>query len=606
MGGATECITVDYLIVGAGPAGAGLASFMAQNGLKGLVIARTPGTADSPRAHLVNPFALETLRDIGLDKDGMDHATRGEMFQSFRWARSMLGEEYGKVQTWGSSPKAKGELARASPCEYLDLPQSHLEPILVRYASTSGFQFRFSTQLIGIDALPGGESMCVVRDLISHTEYRIRAKYVFGADGAHSKVAEVTGIKFQEKPQAGVACNIIFTADIGHLMTPERFAGLHVFIQPDNFIGMAPVMRLVRPWKKWMLVCTFAPEHNRFRDMTIQSPELIDLIHKCIGDDSIKVEIQKIDPWNVLDATAERYSVSGRNAFILGDAAHRHPPPHGNGSNTCLQDAYNLAWKVAYVAKGLAGPKLLETYSAERQPVGETIVREANIAMDGHMKVWTALGGVTYKTAEEGMRIIGELSEVSPAGDERRRLLHEALESKQQEGNNLGLCMNQWYESSAIYLADEKGPRPVLEGDPVVEILISTYPGNRLPHAWVDLAKRQKLTSTQDLAGQCAFSLFTGHGGQAWKKAAANITKATGIPINAYGIGMNLDYIDVYRDWYKIREVAEDGCVLVRPDRFVAWRSKTMISDCEGKLHQVLNSILSRDGLSSASYRTST
>ncbi|KAJ8124765.1 hypothetical protein O1611_g8874 [Lasiodiplodia mahajangana] len=101
---AKEHVNVDFLVVGAGPAGASLAAFMAQNGLKGIVIARAPGTADTPRAHVFNPFALETLRDIGLEQDAIGHATHGEMFQSFRWARSMVGEEYGKIQAWGSHP----------------------------------------------------------------------------------------------------------------------------------------------------------------------------------------------------------------------------------------------------------------------------------------------------------------------------------------------------------------------------------------------------------------------------------------------------------------------------------------------------------------------
>ncbi|KAJ8112337.1 hypothetical protein ONZ43_g5418 [Nemania bipapillata] len=76
---ANEDLNVDFLIVGAGPAGASLAAFMAQN---------------------------ETLRDIGLEEDAIGHATHGDMFQSFRWARSMVGEEYGKVQAWGSHPRS--------------------------------------------------------------------------------------------------------------------------------------------------------------------------------------------------------------------------------------------------------------------------------------------------------------------------------------------------------------------------------------------------------------------------------------------------------------------------------------------------------------------
>ncbi|KAI3317830.1 FAD binding domain-containing protein [Xylariaceae sp. AK1471] len=590
---------VDFLVVGAGPAGASLAAFMGQNGLKGIVIARAPGTADTPRAHVFNPFALETLRDIGVEQDAVGHATHGEMFQSFRWSRSMVGEEYGKVQAWGAHPNSLRDLARASPCGYLDLPQSYLEPILVRYASSNGFQFRFSTELVDVEEIPGSsDSLCTIRDLISQHVFQVRAKYVFGADGARSKVAKILGLKYISEPRAGVACNILIKADIEHLIPKERYAGLHCIIQPDNFPGMVPIMRLIRPWNEWILVCNSPEDNNRFKDLTPQSPELIDLVHQVIGDSSVDVEIQRLDPWTVRESVAERYSVEGRSMFILGDAAHRHPPAHANGSNTCVQDAYNLAWKVAYVAKGLAGPKLLETYNDERQPVGATLVREANQQLRSHAAIWEVLGGFA-PTSEEGMKQIATLSDPTPGGDKRREQLHELLEEKRRECENLGLSMNQWYNSSAIYLDDEKDARPALVGDPVVDILISTFPGSRLPHTWLDITTRRKLISTHDLAGHGAFCLFIGHRGEAWREAAAIVTKTTGIPINTYAIGLGLDYIDVYRDWYKSREVGEDGCVLVRPDRFVAWRSKEMITDCEGKLQQVFNSILSRDGLQS-------
>ncbi|KAI0403687.1 FAD binding domain-containing protein [Xylaria palmicola] len=593
-----EDVNVDFLVVGAGPAGASLAAFMAQNGLKGIVIARANGTADTPRAHVFNPFALETLRDLGLENDAIGHATQGEMFQSFRWARSMVGEEYGKVQAWGAHPTNMSNLARASPCQYLDLPQSYLEPILVRYASSKGFQFRFSTQLVSIEEIPEStDSRCTLRDLISQHEFQVRAKYVFGADGSRSKVARILGLKYLSEPRPGVACNILFKADIGHLIPRERYAGLHSIIQPDSSLNMVPLMRLIRPWNQWILVCNFEEEDVRFKDLTPESPELIELVHRAIGDDSVKVEIQRLDPWTVNESVAETYFVEGRNVFILGDAAHRHPPAHANGSNTCVQDAYNLAWKVAYVAKGLAGPGLLDSYSVERQPAGSTLVREANQQLKAHLDIWRALGHFA-PTVEEGVRRLAELSEPTLAGDKRRLELHGALEEKRRECENLGLSMNQWYTSSAVYLADEEDARPALEGDPVVDILISTYPGNRLPHAWVDLPKRLKLISTHDLAGHGAFCLFIGHRGEAWRAAAANITEATGIPINTYAIGLGLDYIDVYRDWYKSREVEEDGCVLIRPDRVVAWRAKTMAPEPESKLRQVFNSVLSRDGLS--------
>ncbi|KAI1320507.1 FAD binding domain-containing protein [Xylariaceae sp. FL0255] len=598
MGSLADVVATDFLIVGAGPAGAALAAFMSQNGLKGLVVAKAVGTAHTPRAHVFSAFALETLRDLGVDKDAIAHGSKGGIFQSFRWCRSMVGEEYGKVLAWGAAPNSKRDLAMASPCEYLDLPQSYLEPILVKYASNHGFKFRFSVEFVDMEELPDStDTLVTLRDRITNQVFQVRAKYVFGADGSRSPVAAKLGLKFHVEPRPGVAMNIIMKADLEHLIPRERYAGLHMILQPDNFVGIAPLLRMIRPWNEWILVCSFPAHDPRFENLTPQSPELLKFIHQVIGDETVPVEVQQLDPWNVNESVAETYSVEGKNVFVLGDAAHRHPPAHANGSNTCVQDAYNLAWKVAYVTKGLAGRKLLDSYSVERQPEGAMLVREANEQMGGHFKVWEALG-IMAPNGEEGMKSISRLTEASAEGEKQRAMLHAALEGKRRECENLGLAMNQWYDgSSAIYVDDEPAPRPELKGNRVVEIMINTYPGNRLPHAWLDIATRRKEISTHDLAGHGAFSLFVGHGGEAWKNAAVKITKATGIPINAYGIGLGLDYIDVYRDWYKNRGVEEDGCVLVRPDRFVAWRSTKMVSDCEGKLTQVLNKILSRDSL---------
>jgi hypothetical protein len=127
--------------------------------------------------------------------------------------------------------------------------------------------------------------------------------------------------------------------------------------------------------------------------------------------------------------------------------------------------------------------------------------------------------------------------------------LYKALEGKRREGESIGMAMNQSYRSKAVYLDDETSPPPLPSGDPHVKILITSYPGHRLPHAWLDKPTRGKLRSTQDLAGNGSFCLLTGHGGHAWRLAAYKVSKTTGVPITTYSIGFGLDYQDVYREW---------------------------------------------------------
>jgi hypothetical protein len=152
--------------------------------------------------------------------------------------------------------------------------------------------------------------------------------------------------------------------------------------------------------------------------------------------------------------------------------------------------------------------------------------------------------------------------------------------------------MNQRYESKAVYQADQgaSGPFPV---DPLEHYCPTTYPGARLPHVWLGDHTPSKYISTIDLAGKGLFTLFTGIGGQGWKGAAEQLSTELGVPIKAYSIGYGQDYKDVYLDWQIIRGVSESGCVLVRPDFFVAWRCPAWEADGASKLRQTLRSVLS-------------
>ncbi|KAJ0108781.1 hypothetical protein J7T55_011272 [Diaporthe amygdali] len=595
----SSAANTDFLVVGSGPAGAALGAFLGQNGLKGLVISSASCTADTPRAHVFNPFGMECLRDLGLEDDALSQATRGQPIQAFRWCRSMVGEEYGRVYYWGSSPDTMGDTNVASPCEWTDLPQSYLDPLLVKFASHHGFEMRFSTKLVGVRRASNFWA-CEIQDLVTNIKFELRAKYIFGADGARSTVARSLNFEFTKTAGGGVACNILLKADLDHIMHPARQADLHWIMKPDQKtrFGISPTLRMIRPWKQWMLIA-FTPgaTEDPFKDLTPKSAELIDYIRELIGDDSVDIEVQRLDPWVMRDSVAIKFSRE-QSAFILGDAAHHHPPAFGLGSNTCIQDAYNLGWKIAYVEKGLAGRGLLDSYDAERQPVGANVVKDATYGLGLHSSVWEALG-MFAETPEQGMQYITDLSKGTPEGAASRARLHASLEGMRLEAESLGATGNQWYISNAVFLDDESGPRPPLKGNRLVQFHVSTYPGTRLPHAWLDQwSTRRKKVSTQDIAGKGSFCLLTGHGGDAWKQAADKISQNTGIPINSYGIGFGLDYHDVYREWYTRREIEDDGCVLVRPDRFVAWRSMKMVPDCESKLSSVLDRILSRDELS--------
>lgn len=491
----------------------------------------------------------------------------------------------------------KARVREVSPCEYADLNQRYVEPLLLRYASHHNFRHRFSTEVIEVETVSddlGTGYVCVVQDHITKHRFKIRAKYVFGADGGRSHVARSLGFNFSTTPGGARACNVLIRADLGQLLPEKKQAGIHWLTQPErkNFAGVVAHLRVVRPWNEWVVVAFGPGGTNPFDGFTVKSPEIVDFVRELVGDHTIDVKVLQIDPWTVRESVADQFSNSDNSVFLVGDAAHRHPPTFGLGSNTCIQDAYNLAWKVAYVAKGLAGSALLSTYSQERQPVGADLVRESNNQLRINSSIWDVLGMAV--PCDEGVKQLEELTQPTAAGSNRRRRLHEAMELKRQELESLGIAHNQWYNTDAVYLHDEDAPRPVVEGDPIVGVQISTYPGSRLPHVWLDSTSSPELISTHDLAGKDCFCLLVGVHGNAWRVAAESIIKDTGIPIVSYGIGHGQEYVDIRRDWFKQRGVGESGCVLVRPDRFVAWRSFEQPNDCKKKLRYVLDRVLFR------------
>jgi hypothetical protein len=241
---------------------------------------------------------------------------------------------------------------------------------------------------------------------------------------------------------------------------------------------------------------------------------------------------------------------------------------------------------------GKAGPKLLESFNKERQPVGVDIITRANQGLRDHSQ-WQKTMGILETDETKRLEILAEFDDQGEKGQKRRRDFQEAIENTTTEFHGLGIEMNQRYNSDAVYLADQSPPPVLPEGACKVKThQITTYPGRRLPHVWLNTRLPGQPISTIDLAGHGRFCLLTGPGGQRWKDAARSVSATVGVEMVVYSIGWKQDYEDVYFDWAKKREVHENGCVLVRPDRFVAWRSSGMNADPEQKLEEVMRSIL--------------
>jgi 2,4-dichlorophenol 6-monooxygenase len=578
-------VTTDVVVVGSGPAGASAALFLATLGIDTVMITKYRWTANTPRAHITNQRAMEIFRDLGIEDQVQADATPHELMGDTVFCTSIAGEEIGRILTWGTHPARQGDYRLASPCLPVDIPQNYLEPILVRNAAARGAQARFSTEYLGHRQDADGVDVDV-RDRLTGDEYVIRARYLIGADGARSQVAADVGLPMEGKMDIAGSMNITFKADIAAYVG-HRPSVLYWVIQPGSNVGGigAGLVRMIRPWNEWLIVWGY--------DIA-QPPPVVDeaaavqIVRNLLGLPDIEVEITGTSLWG----NNEMYATHLQNGrvFAAGDAVHRHPPSNGLGSNTSIQDSYNLAWKLAAVLRGQAGPALLETYSAERAPVARQIVQRANKSSREFVQFFEVLGLLDAKDEAEMAARIEERKANTPAGAAKRAALVSAMELKHYEFNAHGVEMGQFYESSAV--AGDGSRRPAPERDPELYHQPSTVPGSRLPHVWVGDARRR--LSTLDLAPMNRFTLFTGIAGEAWADAAAKVAQDLGVPLETVVIGPGRTVTDLYFDWARTRAVEEDGALLVRPDKHIGWRSATLPADPQRALHDALSAILSR------------
>ena len=576
-------IETDVLIVGSGPAGSSSALFLSTYGVDNMVITKYRWTANTPRAHITNQRCVEIMRDMGLEDEVKAKGTPQPLMGDTVFCTSLAGEELARLHTWGTHPARLADYTLASPCIHYDLPQDIFEPIILGEAARRGSRVRFDTEYLSHVQDADGVTVTAL-DRVSGAQYEIRCKYLIGADGGRSKIAADLGLPMEGVMDWAGSMNIVFHADLSQYVA-HRPSVLYWIMQPGADIGGIGMglVRMVRPWNEWLIVWGYdIADPPPFVDEEVATR----VVHNLVGDDTIEVTLRSTSLWGNNKMYAKRY-VEGR-VFCMGDACHQHPPSNGLDSNTSIGDAYNLAWKLALVLGGRAAPSLLDSYDAERAPIGRQIVLRANQSIEEFGPIFDALGLLDTSDPEQ-MRANMEIrKESSPAGAEARRKLREAIELKNYEFNAHGVELGQRYRSGAV--VPDGTPEPEYTRDPELYYHATTWPGAGLPHVWLEHHGRK--VSTHDLAGKGRFALFTGIGGEAWLDAARAVSARTGVEIAPFMIGPARDAHDTYDDWARAREVEESGCVLVRPDAHVAWRANEVAGDATAELGRVMESLL--------------
>ncbi len=565
----------DVLIIGAGPSGASAALGLATYGVRVQVVTRWNWLADTPRAHITNQRTMEIFRDLGLSEEVEHYASPWEVMGDTLFTTSLAGEELVRLRTWGTGDSRRGDYLKESPCGMVDLIQPKLEPILLKNAAARGAHFSFNTEYLSHEQDTEGVTVRLT-DRMRNCEYVVRARYLIAADGARSMIVDELDLPIEgETGRAGTAY-AIFNADLSRYVA-HRPSILNWIVTPQasfGEIGMG-LLRAVVPWTQWIAGWGF--------DLAEGEPDLDDTkmvrnkIAAMIGDPDVDVEIVKVSTWYVNQAYALQYS-KGR-VFCAGDAVHRHPPSSGLGMNTCIQDAYNLAWKLAFVIKGFAGSGLLETYSDERVPVGKQVVVRANQSRLDYAPL-----NACFRVVEAANPVVAGIArfrDPGPEGVAARQSVMKALDLKNSEFNAQGVEMNQRYESTAVIVDSEVGDEQWVR-DQELYAQSTTRPGAKIPHVWL-VDRDGRRISTLDVVGKGRFVLITGPAGIPWKHAAVRL----GLSYLDTVVAGTLEAQDLYCDWQRVREIEEGGALLVRPDGYIAWRHRAAIRDEEQALRQL-------------------
>jgi 2,4-dichlorophenol 6-monooxygenase len=566
-------------------------------GVESMLVSRYPTTSDMPKAHILNQRTMEIFTDAGVAERILARSTPLENLRGVGWYAGLTSTDPANqdgcarqlafAEGWGGGYLDPDYVA-ASPCAAANLPLIRLEPILKSYAEESPLaEICFHHELVDLEQDADGVTATIFdRDQGSH--YRVRADYLLGADGGRT-VADRVGIGMQGMTNLRHVVNVYFSADLSaYFHDPDAF--IRWVYNPDHpeYLDYGCVLLAAGPdlWGErsveWVAVLPYA-----FDDPDAGDPDkVLARVEGALGLPGLSPTVHKISKWVMEHQLADTFQ-AGR-VFLLGDAAHRHPPTGGLGLNCGVHEAHNLCWKLAAVLAGRAGAGLLASYDEERRPVAEATVDAAVSAAMNMGSVVTALGVSPAKSPAENWDSLRPLWSDQPDSPERRHRLSQAVATHTWEFHQLGIDYGYSYRSAAM--VGDGTPEPV-RIDPVRIYEPSTRPGQPLPHAWVERAGER--VALGSLADDGHFLLIAGEEGEQWVDAAAKLAEERRLPLRAARVGFgDVDYVDVRCAWLRRRAIGRNGAVLVRPDRFVAFRSHEAATDPLATLAGVLDRIL--------------
>ncbi|GAA0922180.1 hypothetical protein GCM10009549_41670 [Streptomyces thermoalcalitolerans] len=537
---------VPVLIVGGSLVGLSTSLFLGRLGVPHMLVERHSGTSIHPRGRGNNVRTMELFRVAGIEPE-------------IKTAASLLADNHGILQTPTLVGDAGewlfkhidpgGGLARFSPTTWCLCSQNDLEPVLLAGARRLGGDLRYSHELETFEQ--DGEGVtAVVRNRDTDEQYTVRAAYLVAADGPRSPVRNRLGIGQSGPGDLFANVSVTFRSKLLADVVGDRLFICCYLTNPEADGALLPIDNK----EHWVFHAPWHPERGETLDEFTED-RLTRHIRRAVGVSDLDVEITGKASWRAAERVADSYAV-GR-VFLTGDSAHEMSPTGAFGSNTGIQDAHNLAWKLAAVLDGWAGPALLETYDTERRPVATaTSARASARSVEHSHPGFAPAPGV--------------------GGAKRGSILNVVLGYRYLHGAVLGADPDQEVVPDALRL----------NGDP----------GTRAPHLWV--RHEGERISTLDLYERSLVLLSDARSATDWHTAARSIAEADGTRLVSYRFGAELTYAPqddgsgTAPDWAQAHGTTSDGAVLVRPDGFVAWRAAGAVPDAEATLRQVVRTLL--------------